>query len=64
MQQRGVTVNTPPAVVVPTNTMSAEEEFKANVQDVFFDYEHLRHPATMPRPPFRAMPLIWRAIRM
>ncbi len=34
-----VTVNTPPAVVVPTNTMSAEEEFKANVQDVFFDYD-------------------------
>ena len=34
-----VTVNTPPAVVVPTNTMSAEEEFKANVQDVFYDYD-------------------------
>ncbi len=34
-----VTVNAPPAVVVPTNTMSAEEEFKANVQDVFFDYD-------------------------
>src|ERR1017187_1605269 len=28
-----VTVNAPPAVQVPTNTMSAEEEFKANVQD-------------------------------
>ena len=27
-----VTVNAPPAVVVPTSTMSAEEEFKANVQ--------------------------------
>jgi len=26
-----VTVNTPPAVVVPTTTMSAEEEFKATV---------------------------------
>lgn len=34
-----VTVNSPPAVVVPTNTMSAEEEFKANVQDAFFDYD-------------------------
>jgi peptidoglycan-associated lipoprotein len=34
-----VTVNSPPAVVVPTNTMSAEEEFKANVQDIFFDYD-------------------------
>jgi peptidoglycan-associated lipoprotein len=34
-----VTVNAPPAVAVPTNTMSAEEEFKANVQDIFFDYD-------------------------
>jgi len=34
-----VTVNAPPAVEVPTNTMSAEEEFKANVQDIFFDYD-------------------------
>jgi len=34
-----VTVNAPPAVVVPTATMSAEEEFKANVQDVFYDYD-------------------------
>ncbi|HXR38471.1 MAG TPA: peptidoglycan-associated lipoprotein Pal [Terracidiphilus sp.] len=34
-----VTVNSPPAVVVPTNTMSAEEEFKARVQDAFFDYD-------------------------
>jgi peptidoglycan-associated lipoprotein len=34
-----VTVNAPPAVVVPTNTMSAEEEFKAHVQPVFFDYD-------------------------
>jgi len=34
-----VTVNAPPAVVVPTNTMSAEEEFKANVQDIFYDYD-------------------------
>jgi peptidoglycan-associated lipoprotein len=35
-----VTVNAPPPVAVaPVNTMSAEEEFKANVQDIFFDYE-------------------------
>jgi len=34
-----VTVNSAPAVNVPTNTMSAEEEFKANVQDAFFDYD-------------------------
>ncbi|MDR3726451.1 MAG: peptidoglycan-associated lipoprotein Pal [Terracidiphilus sp.] len=34
-----VTVNAPPAVVVPVNTMSAEEEFKANVQDIFYDYD-------------------------
>ena len=34
-----VTVNAPPAVQVPTNTMSAEEEFKASVQDIFFDYD-------------------------
>ncbi len=34
-----VTVNAPPAVQVPVSTMSAEEEFKANVQDIFFDYD-------------------------
>jgi peptidoglycan-associated lipoprotein len=34
-----ITVNARPAVVAPVNTMSAEEEFKANVQDVFFDYD-------------------------
>jgi peptidoglycan-associated lipoprotein len=34
-----VTVNAPPAVQVPSNTLSAEEEFKANVQDIFFDYD-------------------------
>jgi len=34
-----VVVNAPPAVIVPTNTMSAEDEFKANVQDAFFDYD-------------------------
>ena len=34
-----VTVNGPPAVVVPNSTMSAEEQFKSNVQDIFFDYD-------------------------
>jgi peptidoglycan-associated lipoprotein len=34
-----ITVNAPPAVVAPVSTMSAEEEFKANVQDIFFDYD-------------------------
>ena len=34
-----VTVNPPPAVSVPITTMSAEDEFKANVQDIFFDYD-------------------------
>ncbi len=34
-----VTVNAPPAVAAPANTMSAEEEFKAHVQDIFFDYD-------------------------
>lgn len=34
-----VTVNAPPAVQVPTNTMTAEQEFKANVQDIFYDYD-------------------------
>jgi len=34
-----VTVNAPVAVSVPVATMSAEEEFKANVQDIFFDYD-------------------------
>jgi len=34
-----VTVNAPPAVSVPSSTMSAEEEFKASVQDIFFDYD-------------------------
>ncbi len=35
-----VMVNAPPAVAVPSNTMSAEEEFKANVQDIFYDYDN------------------------
>lgn len=34
-----VTVNAPPPVQQPTNTMSAEEEFRANMQDIFFDYD-------------------------
>ena len=34
-----VSVSAPPAVTVPSNTLSAEEEFKANVQDIFFDYD-------------------------
>jgi peptidoglycan-associated lipoprotein len=34
-----VTVNAPPVVSVPSSTMSAEEEFKGNVQDIFFDYD-------------------------
>jgi peptidoglycan-associated lipoprotein len=34
-----VTVSAPPPVVTPVNTMSAEEEFKANVHDIFFDYD-------------------------
>jgi peptidoglycan-associated lipoprotein len=34
-----VTVNAPPAVQVPVSAMSADEEFKANVQDIFFDYD-------------------------
>ncbi|HEY2860820.1 MAG TPA: peptidoglycan-associated lipoprotein Pal [Terracidiphilus sp.] len=34
-----VTVEQQPAVSVPSNTMSAEEEFKANVHDIFFDYD-------------------------
>jgi peptidoglycan-associated lipoprotein len=34
-----VTVNGPPAVVVPNSTMSEEEQFKSNVQDIFFDYD-------------------------
>ena len=33
-----ITVNAPP-VVAPVNTMSAEDEFRANVQDIFFDYD-------------------------
>jgi peptidoglycan-associated lipoprotein len=34
-----VTVNAPVAVSTPSNTMSEEEDFKAHVQDIFFDYD-------------------------
>ncbi len=34
-----VTVNAPAAIVKPAPAMSAEEEFKANIRDVFFDYD-------------------------
>jgi peptidoglycan-associated lipoprotein len=34
-----VTVSAKPAVVAPVNNISAEEEFKANVHDIFFDYD-------------------------
>ncbi len=34
-----VTVTAPPPVQQPNNSMSAEEAFKANMQDIFFDYD-------------------------
>jgi peptidoglycan-associated lipoprotein len=34
-----VTVNAPPPVVAPVNNMSVEEEFNANIQPIFFDYD-------------------------
>ena len=34
-----VTVNAPPSISVPSRSMSAEEEFNARVQPVFFDYD-------------------------
>jgi peptidoglycan-associated lipoprotein len=34
-----VTVRQPPPVEKPVATLSAEEEFKANVKDIFFDYD-------------------------
>ncbi|UWZ81868.1 peptidoglycan-associated lipoprotein Pal [Occallatibacter riparius] len=34
-----VTVEQKPAVAVPSNTMSEEEEFRASVHDIFFDYD-------------------------
>lgn len=35
-----VTVNAPPAITVPSTSMTEEEEFKANMQDIFFDYDN------------------------
>ncbi len=34
-----LTVNAAPAVVVPTKSMSADQEIKADIQDIFFDYD-------------------------
>jgi peptidoglycan-associated lipoprotein len=34
-----VTVNSPPAISVPSSSMSEEEEFNARVQPIFFDYD-------------------------
>jgi peptidoglycan-associated lipoprotein len=34
-----VTVTAPPAVSVPTSEMSEDQSFKANVQDIFYDYD-------------------------
>jgi peptidoglycan-associated lipoprotein len=34
-----VTVNGAPAIQVPNSAMTEEEEFKSNVQDIFFDYD-------------------------
>ena len=34
-----VTVNAPPAVSVPSTSMSEADEFKARVQDIFYDYD-------------------------
>ncbi|MFZ0336474.1 MAG: peptidoglycan-associated lipoprotein Pal [Terracidiphilus sp.] len=35
-----VTVNPPPAIETASTPMSAEQEFKAHVQDIFFDYDN------------------------
>ena len=34
-----VTVNAPPAISVPSTSMTEEEEFNARVQPIFFDYD-------------------------
>jgi len=34
-----VTVNAPPSVAVPSTGMSEEQDFNANVQPIFFDYD-------------------------
>lgn len=35
-----VTVNAPPAISVPSSTMTEEQEFDAHVQPIFFDYDN------------------------
>lgn len=35
-----VTVNSPPAIETPATSMTDEQLFKANVQDIFFDYDN------------------------
>jgi peptidoglycan-associated lipoprotein len=35
-----VTVNAPPAITVPSTSMTEEEDFKAHMQDIFFDYDN------------------------
>ena len=35
-----ITVNEPPAIETPSSQMSDEQMFKANVQDIFFDYDN------------------------
>jgi len=35
-----VTVNSAPAIETPATSMTEEQEFKANVQDIFFDYDN------------------------
>src|SRR6202000_2552659 len=34
-----VTVNAPPPASQPSHSMSLEEEFRASVHDIFFDYD-------------------------
>lgn len=34
-----VTVTVPPAAAAPTNTISAEEDFRNHIKDIFFDYD-------------------------
>jgi len=35
-----VTVNSPPAIETPATSMTEEQDFKAHVQDIFFDYDN------------------------
>ena len=57
-------MNSPPAVSVPSNTMSEEEEFKANVQDIFFDYDTGRYPQRCAGYAGQRCELSWQAIRI